>query len=121
MVKTLKMIIRSNMVKNCNKTEYDVDLAQVIFGPDISYAKGKTTRRKPVAVINNTIQIPKEFKYKHHQIQLYMDTMYVNELGFLNTIGHPIFYREAVPIENNTHDKYYKQLDKILRVYHNSG
>ena len=50
-----------------------------------------------------------------------MDTMYINRLGFLNTIGHPIFYRKAVPIENNTHDEYYKQLDKILRVYHNGG
>ena len=36
-------------------------------------------------------------------------------------IGHPIFYRKAVPIENNTHKKYYKQLDKVLRVYHNDG
>ena len=64
-VKTLKMILRSNMVKNCNITEEDVDLAQAIFGPDISYVKGKTTRRKPVPVVNNTIQIPKELKYKH--------------------------------------------------------
>ena len=93
------------------ETEEDLDLAQAIFGTDISYLKGKTMRRTPIAVSNDTIQIPKELLVKHQNIQLYMDSMYVNGMGFLNTIGHPIFYRKCVPIENNTHDEYYKQLD----------
>ena len=47
--------------------------------------------------------------------------MYVKGLVFLNTIGHPIFYRKVVAIENNSHEEYYNKLDKILKMYYNGS
>jgi hypothetical protein len=47
-----------NMIKNNPVTTADVELAEKIFGPDIATLKGKTTRRKPVPVVEDYIDIP---------------------------------------------------------------
>jgi len=39
--KNFKMILQSNMIKNCPVTVQDIDLAMKIYGPDIAYLKGK--------------------------------------------------------------------------------
>ena len=49
-----------NTIKNNPVTTEDLDIAKKIFGPDISSLKGKTTRRKPVPVIEDYIEIPRE-------------------------------------------------------------
>ena len=47
MVKTFKLMIQSNMVKNCPVTVENVTIAEKIFGPALSSLKGKSTRQKP--------------------------------------------------------------------------
>ena len=61
-IKNYKGIIKSNMIKNCPVAVEDVKLAEKIFGPDVSYIKGKTTQSKPKIVKNNQIEIPPEMK-----------------------------------------------------------
>jgi hypothetical protein len=46
--------------------------------------------------------------------------MYVNECGFLTTIDQTIRFRSAIPIENRTHEEYYRVLDIVLRVYNSA-
>ena len=77
------------MIKNLIITEEDMDLAQAIFRPDISYVKWKATRRKPVPLVSNMIQIPNKLKSKHQGIQLYMDTMYVNGISLFLVHSSP--------------------------------
>jgi hypothetical protein len=54
-VDDLKTMIRMNLIKNCTVTTEDVNLATKAYGPDISGKKGKTTRRKPTTVVDNTL------------------------------------------------------------------
>jgi len=56
----MKAIIRMNMITNNPITTKDIDLAERIIGPDIGTIKGKTTRRKPIPVVDDMIDIPYE-------------------------------------------------------------
>ena len=110
-----------NVIKNCPVMTEDVNIAERIFGKDVSSLKGKSTRRKPKPVRADLIEIPKELIEKHKDIELCMDTMYVNECGMLTAIDRTIKYRSLVPMDTKQHDKYYRALDEILRQYNNAG
>jgi hypothetical protein len=108
-----------NAIKNCPVTVEDVNLSEKIFGPDMSSLKGKSTRRKPKPVRQDLIEISKELITKHHDIDLYMDTMYVNECGMLSAIDRTIKFRSLVPMNTKQHDEYYRA--QILRHYNRAG
>ena len=46
-----------NAIANNPVTTDDINLAEKIFGRDIGAIKGKTTRRKPVPVVDDYIDI----------------------------------------------------------------
>jgi hypothetical protein len=58
-LKDFKTIIQMNFIKDNPVTIENVNIAESIFEQDIGSLKGKTTRRKPSAVISNYIKIPK--------------------------------------------------------------
>ena len=58
-MENMKTIIRHNLIKNCPVTTEDVNLANIMFGPDISMLKVRSTCPKPVQVIDDSIEIPK--------------------------------------------------------------
>ena len=82
----LKHILKVNGIRNCPVTTTDIALAEKIFGPDIGTLKGKTTRQKPLPVVEDYIEIPPELLRDHQEVILAMDTMKVNGLHFLTTI-----------------------------------
>ena len=120
-IKNYKNIIRSNMIKNCPVTEQDIDLAEEIYGPDVSYLKGKTVRTKPTIVKNDSIQLPKEITERDIEVTLYVDTIFVNGIPFMATIGYPMYYRTCDRVEDKKADTYYEAIDKVLRVYNKGG
>ena len=77
------------MIKDCPVLEKDVDVAMAVFGPDISTIKGKTPRRTPRAILQDVMAVPPELIRKHSSIELCIDVMYVNQIGFLTSIGYP--------------------------------
>ena len=48
----LKMMIRQNIIQNFPVTVEDIEIAEKIFGPDVSTLKVKTTRQRPKVVVN---------------------------------------------------------------------
>jgi hypothetical protein len=112
-----KSLLPMNVVQNCPVTVEDVNISEKIFGPDTSSQKGKSTRRKPKPVRSNLIEIPKEIITKHHDIDLCMDAMYVNECGMLTAIDGTIKFQSLVPMNTKQHIEYYRTLDQILRHY----
>ena len=60
------------------------------------------------------VEIPAEITEKHHDIELCMDTMFVNECGMLTAIDRLIRFRSVVLIDTKTQDDYYKALDVIF-------
>ena len=120
-VPNFKLLLKTNMIANCPVTSEDVDIAEKIFGPSMSSLKGKSTRTTPKPVRSDVIQIPKELVEKHHDIELCMDTMFINSEGMLTAIDRTIKFRSLVPINSKAHKNYYKALDVILRKYNSAG
>lgn len=109
------------MIKNCPVTIEDVNIAEKIWGPDISYLKGKTMRSKPTPTQKDEIKIPREIYNKHNKITLCIDTIYINGIRFLIAIAYPIYYCQCKPVENGSLDAYYEALNKIIRVLNMGG
>ena len=112
----LKAVIRMNTIMNCPVTLKDVDLAEAIFGPDVASAKGKSTRRRPSPVVENTVAIPKELYEIHEAVDLCIDAMFVNGHAFLSTVSKKIIYRTCSPTEPKLKD-YRSALLEVLGIY----
>jgi len=61
----MKSIIRMIIITNNLITTKGVDLAERIFGHDIETIKGKPTRRKPIPVVDDMIDILSELVQIH--------------------------------------------------------
>ena len=89
-VEIFKALLHMNAIQNCPVTVEDVKIAKRIFGPDMLSLKGKLMRRKPKPVRKDLVEIPAEITEKHHNIELCMDTMFINECRMLTAIHRSI-------------------------------
>jgi hypothetical protein len=120
-IELFKTLIKMNAIKNCPVTTEDVNNAKKIFGADMLSLRGKLTRCKSTLVREDNIEIPEELILQNREIDLCIDIMYVNRCGFMTTIDQTIQFRSALPIENRTHEEYYRVLDMVLRLYNSAG
>jgi hypothetical protein len=120
-INNFRLLLWMNVIQICPVTVEDVNISEKIFGPDMSNLKGKSTRRKPKPVRSDLIEIPKEIITKHHDIDLCMDAMYVNECGMLTAIDQTIKFQSLVPMNTKQYVEYYRALDQILRHYNQAG
>ena len=120
-INDLRAMIRMNLIRNNQVTTQDLELAERAYGKDIATLKGKTTRSKPMPVMNDLIDIPNELLEVHKDVTLSMDGMTVNGLKFLTTISHNIYYRTAQYIANPVASVYTKKMNEILAIYAQGG
>jgi hypothetical protein len=80
--KTLRQILRINIIANNPVIIEDIKIAKQIFGSDIA--------------------IPKELYAKQQDIVLYFDGIKVNGMLFLTTVSKNIFYRTAQYVESKS-------------------
>ena len=99
-IENFKLLVKTNMIRDCPITIKDINNAEKIFGPSISSLKGKSTRKKPQVVSEDFIEIPEELTSNNKEIELCIDTMYVNQAAMLTTIDRSIKFRSLVPIRN---------------------
>jgi hypothetical protein len=85
-IETFKTLLKMNAIRNCPVMTEDVNIAEKIFGPDMSSLKGKSTHRKSTPVREDTVEIPEELIANNCEIELCIDIMYFNECGFMTTI-----------------------------------
>jgi hypothetical protein len=116
-----KTLIKMNAIKNCPMTTEDVNNTEKIFGANMSSLRGKLTRRKSTPVQEDIVEIPVELISHYRETDLCIDIMYVNKCGFMTTIDQTIQFRSALPIENRTHEEYYRVLDMVLQLYNSAG
>jgi hypothetical protein len=110
-----------NAIANNPVTTDDINLAEKIFGRDIGAIKGKTTRRKPVPVVDDYIDNPRELIASQYAVKLCVDLMNVNGLNFVTTISKNLQYRTAQYIKDKTPTEYTKALIEVIQVYSKGG
>ena len=81
----------------------------------------QVNEKKAQANRKDLVEIPAEITEKHHDIELCMDTMFINKCGMLTAIDRSIQFRSVVPIDTKTQDDYYKALDVIFCQYNKGG
>jgi hypothetical protein len=121
LINDLKAIIQMNLIKNNPVTSEYIEIAKKIFGPDIPSLKGKTTGRKPVPVVKDYIDIPKELVSAKCSIMLCIDIMKVNGVPFLTTILKNIHYHTAQYVKGQMYDIYRTCLSQVFRIYKMGG
>ena len=74
--------MQSNWIRNYSVTKKDADLAEKIFGPDMTSLKGKSVRRQLEQRIDGRIAFPKESIQTNSNMHMHIDVMQVNKVKF---------------------------------------
>ncbi len=114
---SLKKLFQTNAIKDNPFNQRDLEIAEDIFGKARSTIQGKSTRKTPTSVITDIVDIPDCIYEKHHEIELCIDTMFINGIPFLMTIDKTIKYRCCMPLRNLENETYFKALDHAFRLY----
>ena len=99
----------------------DVDIAQKIFGPSISTIKGKSTRKNPKLVIDDSIQIPTKLITNNKDIILCIDTLFINNQPMLTSIDTTVRFRGLVPLSSRKSNEYLRGLQLLIQHYNKGG
>ena len=116
-----KKAIKMNAIKDCPVTVEDIDIAESIYGPDVATLRGKTTRSRPTPVVSDIISIPTELIAAQHNVELCIDTLFVNGLAFLSTVSMNIKYRTCEFVKSRKIPDYRSVLARVILLYQNAG
>ena len=106
-----------NMIQNNKITHEDINLAERTYGKNIGNIKGKTTRKNESFKENDTIEISEELIYKNRNLEISIDTMFVNGMMFLTTISHNIYHRTSQYIASKNKNNFIKCMEEIVLIY----
>ena len=76
-----------------------MNLAEKIFGPDISNVKGHSMRPRRKKNIDDTIKIPEELIRSNDAIHLAIALTYINRVMLMTAIDRTVKYRSVVPLD----------------------
>ena len=77
-MRDFETIVKMNSIRNNPVTSEDIRIMKEIYGDYNVFAlKGKATRSKPKVVLKDYINVPKELKLKHENIELCIDILQV--------------------------------------------
>ena len=104
------------MIPNCPYTSKDVLLAAKIIGPDIGTLKGKTVRKRPVRVDENTfVDFPVPEQYR--DVTLSMDVLHVNGVPFLATVSRHIRFGTITALKSLTSESLIEAIKHVVGIY----
>ena len=116
-----KAMVSSNMIRNCPISQHDVSNARTMFGPQLAGVRGKTTRSKPEPVVEEYVEIPRDFVLRNKTITLSADIFFVDGIAFLLTLSRRIKFVTVEHTPSRTAKKLVIHLKRVLRVYHHAG
>ena len=120
-IENFKHILKANMIRNCPVTIKDVEMAEELFGPDVGALKGRSKRSKPVPVVEDEIEIPKEIRDQHQDVTLCIDIFFINNAILFHGIDTTIKFRGTIPLKSRKSSEIYSALDTLLRHYNKAG
>ena len=70
----------------------DIEIAENIFGPDVSTLKGRKRIKRPKVFMDDFIEIPRELIGNNQELILCMDIVFINQQALLPTIYKEILF-----------------------------
>jgi hypothetical protein len=110
-----------NLIANNLVTTKDIKIAEQIYGQDMGFVEGKTTRKWLTLVINDYIEISEELIIKQQNVILCIDSIKVSGLLFLTTILKKICYQIAQFAEIKIVSNNKEALSKTIQLCNQAG
>lgn len=114
-------ILDKRQLLNCNINSQDVRNARSIFGPEVGSLKGKTVRTKEAHVELTSRPIPSGVMYRHREVTVCFDVMYINGTAFLVSISRALKFCTAEAIQNRRIDTLLVGIKRIKMTYARRG
>ena len=116
-------ILDQGSILNCPVTRADAQRADIIYGPDLAYLKGKTTEHpaSPHVATQVFSPLPMEIAKHHSTITICLDFFYVQRLPFVHAISQTIGYCQAVAVTDCTKETMLAFVNTCLSEYTKCG
>jgi hypothetical protein len=85
------------------------------------FSKGKTTRHKPLPVVENIVPVPKHILTLHKDVFLTVNLFYVNKIGFLITHSRGICLTTVKWLDNRNIAGVFAALCEVFNAYKKRG
>jgi hypothetical protein len=120
-IKDFEWAVISNQIQDCPVTKNDIEVAQLIWGKDVSALKGKTVRSNAPGVKGITLSVPKEFMKLNKDVLLTMDLFFVNKIVFFLTLSRKIDFTAVNHLSNKKASTIFKAFKEIYKYYLQRG
>ena len=120
-VENFKHLLRQKVIRNCPLTVEDVNIAEAIFGRDISHLKGVSTRVQPKPIRDDHVAVPPELIRKNMLVHLCIDIMYINGKPFFTSIDRSIRFRAVLPLAGRSGEELLRAIKMVSRKYNAGG
>ena len=116
-------ILDHGSILNCPVTKADAQRANISYGPDLAYLKGKTTEHpaSPHVATQVPSPLPADIAKHHSNVTLCLDFFYIQHLPFVHTISRKIGYHQAVSIPDRTKETMLSFVNKSISEYTKRG
>ena len=116
-------ILDHGSILNCPVTKADAQCANIIYGPNLAYLKGKTMEHpaSPHVAIQECSPLPMEIAKHHSTITLCLDFFYVQRLPFVHAISRKIGYRQVVAVPDRTKETMLTFANRCMLEYTKCG
>ena len=120
-VKDYNWFIQRHQIKVCPVTLQDIDVAPNIWSNSFPYLKVKTTRKKPIPVAVNLVQVLEDLVKIHKDIYLTADLLFVNGIPLFITIIRNILFTAFNHLYNRKVETIFKSFKYIYSYYMKRG
>jgi hypothetical protein len=115
------MDVSINHIRNCPINKQHIQMAEIIFGPNLGSLKGKTTYHAPPHVAGHITPVLHDILATHHHIHLTVDIIYINKLPFLITYSRSLHFGTVELLDNCQIPTICKKLQSVFNLYHHHG
>jgi hypothetical protein len=110
-----------NQIVDCPITVDDVDIAQAIWGQNVTALKGKTIRKTPLPVVSDLMHVSKEFLTLHQKVFMAIDIFYVNDFLFFLSTTRKVCFAASSHIPSRSHVSIMATINEHVDEYTRRG
>ena len=93
--------------------------AELVFGTDITFLKGKSVRRKPASIVTDYVDTPREILEWRKELEVSTNIMFIKKLLFLVSISQGLKFTAIEYLTSNNKIALVTSIHKKLVITNN--